>query len=63
MVKDASMSPSASLTTGDRSVDQYLTDVLGCPCDQASVVELDSNSPTKFSKHIIVKKWNVLVSV
>ena len=26
-------------------------------------VELDSNSPTEFSKHIIFKKWNVLVSV
>ena len=63
MVKDTSMSASASLTTGDQSADEYLTEALGCPCDQASVVELDSNSPTKFSKHIIVKKWNVLVSV
>ena len=63
MVKDTSMSASASLTTGEQSVDEYLIEVLGCPCDQASVVELDSNSPTKFSKHIIVKKCNVVVSI
>lgn len=37
-------------------LDAFCTEVLGAPLDMDSVVELDSTSPEKFSKHVIVKR-------
>ena len=38
-----------------RCLDAYFIKVFGCPCAPAAVLELDSSSPEKFSKHVIVK--------